>query len=272
MKFHDKEYFYKYVTADTAKLILKNLQVKYSSPILFNDPFDNQFFIHIDANDFRKVHESIYEKLVRDNKIHKNVPKQQFLKAVNFNKFKIMEHISLSQYYLNEGIKTLINNNKVFCISEKYDHLLMWAHYADNHKGAVVKFKCLPEKDNLLCAAEKVNYSMNIPSIEPDELISEFDSTTLAKKTMNAFLYTKSKEWEYEEEWRVVYPTNNNEAFNLINILEEEIDSIYLGCKMTEQHEQEILNIIKTERKNIRIFKASKSTKEFKLNFNELKL
>jgi len=55
MKTHNKDYFYKYVAADTAKLILKNLKVKYSLPKLFNDPFDNQFVINIDQKDFYKI-------------------------------------------------------------------------------------------------------------------------------------------------------------------------------------------------------------------------
>lgn len=39
---HDKEYFYKYVTAETALKILQNRTLKYSSPVTFNDPFDSQ--------------------------------------------------------------------------------------------------------------------------------------------------------------------------------------------------------------------------------------
>jgi len=55
----------------------------------------------------------------------------------------------------------------------------------------------------------------------------------LAKKIMQAILYTKSKHWEYE---------------------------------------QEILNIIKGYKKNIKVFKAIKSNTKFELNFNEIKL
>lgn len=39
---HDKEYFYKYLTAETALKILQNRTLKYSSPVTFNDPFDSQ--------------------------------------------------------------------------------------------------------------------------------------------------------------------------------------------------------------------------------------
>src|SRR4030042_4606700 len=38
----EKRYFYKYATVETAMLILRNRTLKYSSPVLFNDPFDVQ--------------------------------------------------------------------------------------------------------------------------------------------------------------------------------------------------------------------------------------
>jgi hypothetical protein len=49
------EYFYKYVIADVAKLILENLQVKCSSPLLFNDPFDSQIVIQHDVKNLEEL-------------------------------------------------------------------------------------------------------------------------------------------------------------------------------------------------------------------------
>src|SRR5437899_10994122 len=39
---HDRKHFYKYFRGDTAIRILDTLRVKWSSPRLFNDPFDVQ--------------------------------------------------------------------------------------------------------------------------------------------------------------------------------------------------------------------------------------
>lgn len=39
---HDRSRFYKYVSAETAKIVLETKQVRYSSPLVFNDPFDVQ--------------------------------------------------------------------------------------------------------------------------------------------------------------------------------------------------------------------------------------
>jgi hypothetical protein len=43
---HDRKHFYKYTTAETAKTVLQNGTLRWSSPSLFNDPFDVQFDLH----------------------------------------------------------------------------------------------------------------------------------------------------------------------------------------------------------------------------------
>ena len=39
----DREFFYTYASSDNAKAILRNCSVRWSSPLLFNDPFETQF-------------------------------------------------------------------------------------------------------------------------------------------------------------------------------------------------------------------------------------
>ena len=48
---HDRQFFYKYMPPDTAKIVLCNRTLRWSSPILFNDPFDN----HPDAMQFSNI-------------------------------------------------------------------------------------------------------------------------------------------------------------------------------------------------------------------------
>jgi hypothetical protein len=45
---HDRDHFFKYTSATTAVKILESSAVRYSSPILFNDPFDVQSGLHFD--------------------------------------------------------------------------------------------------------------------------------------------------------------------------------------------------------------------------------
>jgi hypothetical protein len=37
---HDRQVFYKYMTARTARIVLSTRKLRWSSPLMFNDPFD----------------------------------------------------------------------------------------------------------------------------------------------------------------------------------------------------------------------------------------
>jgi hypothetical protein len=43
--------FFKYVTANTARTILENSTLRWSSPAMFNDPFDTQFDLHLEFDE-----------------------------------------------------------------------------------------------------------------------------------------------------------------------------------------------------------------------------
>ena len=45
---HQRDRFYKYTSAETALKIIESGSVRYSSPRLFNDPFDVQSGLHFD--------------------------------------------------------------------------------------------------------------------------------------------------------------------------------------------------------------------------------
>ena len=45
---HDRKCFYKYMTADVAKLVLQNNTLRWALQKLFNDPFDVQFDLRVE--------------------------------------------------------------------------------------------------------------------------------------------------------------------------------------------------------------------------------
>ena len=47
--------FFKYVTADTARMILENGTLRWSSPAMFNDPFDTQFDLHLEFDEAKII-------------------------------------------------------------------------------------------------------------------------------------------------------------------------------------------------------------------------
>jgi hypothetical protein len=272
------------------------LKVRWSSPLLFNDPFDTQFEIRYGFN-FEELLSSLSKEmgkivfteedpqLANDHPLSSNIKNlrkiRHKLNPVDFDiqiSPKLKETVKDLKRILGDSNKSwreYIKSMRVFCVSEKHDDLLMWAHYAEQHTGVVLKLKCIPELDTALCVAKKVNYSSKVPILANKEdyikhftgQINDIDYGKLFKN----LAYTKSDHWAYEEEWRCI--TAGPISANLFdeNILHpEEIDTIYLGCRMNEQNRYEILKLLTGKLKHVKASIATKSKTLFSLDFDDI--
>ena len=87
----------------------------------------------------------------------------------------------------------------IACLSEAYDSLLMWAHYANDHRGMCVEYELLEFNRQLGFSPVPVVYS--------DERVSIHTIETLERDIQGLFvesLTSKSPEWSYEKEWRII--------------------------------------------------------------------
>ena len=161
-----------------------------------------------------------------------------------------------------------VRASRVFCVAEVHDNLLMWAHYTKDHTGAVIQFECIPELDNPLCAARKVNYVANPPVMgKLNEYIRYITGQNPLDHELSIYdlFLSKSEHWKYEQEWRVFIPpadmnnptvprdANGKEIlFDLLPLIPQEIHSIYLGCRMSNNDRQKILPCLSGDLNHIR--------------------
>lgn len=271
IKPHDRKYFYKYVSAKAAKRILDKCEIKWSSPLLFNDPFDCQIVFQDDIGDgkeyIEKTVDAIFDK-----------PHRSFIDWMLGDSRLVSESTAEGQrghIKIMEILTNIATERRIFCVSEEKNDLLMWSHYAREHKGAVIKFRCIPEKDTGLCVAEPVKYSKHIPVLPLEDYIDLIhgpleDRWRIADKILGMKLLTKGVAWEYEKEWRVIVEQQGEEDYEFRGIFEEELEAIYLGCRMSCDDKKKLLATIKAKRKHMRVFEAERDQKDFKLNFKEI--
>jgi hypothetical protein len=279
IKFHDREYFYKYMKAEIAKKTLLDLKVLLRSPLTFNDPFDSQIDIRCDVSSGEELVEKIagitcgtlapFLKKMTAGEATSNVSREM-LKDSDFVR-RSGEGLQTFYRDLNENVLGFAEKDRIFCVTEKKCDLLMWAHYADEHKGVAIKFRCVPEKRSVLCAARPVHYEEQMPVLTIERLLRGKDAAI--KYILEKMLLTKSKDWEHEKEWRVILNrVNRYPEYELRNIFEEEIEAIYLGCRMSEEDKKEIIDIVRSKRNKVKLYEAHKQEGEFKLHFSSLKL
>ncbi len=194
-------------------------QLFFSSTNTLNDPYDCLVYLN------RKIYSKyIIEKL----QIQFPVTDIEILKKETDNCFN---------ENLNRYLTELRNNIRITCFAESNLSPLMWSHYADKHQGFCIEYDLSKIDDGYTRCILPVVYSETKCDIT-DAIISQ--STNLL---MNPFYY-KSKDWEYEKEWRIVIFEDMVKDGEYFADFKQGITGIYLGLGSIKKHKKEIGEIL----------------------------
>lgn len=144
--------------------------------------------------------------------------------------------------YPEKFIQQLDSKYKIVCFTENYLSLLMWAHYASGHQGFVVEFDVAAALFSPTYFG-KVIYDAERPDISN-------------LPVPQVLLLTKSKEWEYESEHRLVMPvrllnlgrrSDGREKY-FVELSTESVVGVYFGCRIEPLVKESILSGLNCER------------------------
>lgn len=147
--------------------------------------------------------------------------------------------VSEAYQYLKDFVK---NRCGIFSLCKDFCNELLWAYYANGHKGFCVEYDIdrikqtynyVMDKQQVFCV--DVEYKNEYP-IFKREYISQIDWTDGLK----CILGTKSKSWEREEEVRLVF---SKSGFAEIDY--RTITGIYFGVRMPEKDKLNIMEQLK---------------------------
>ena len=242
---------YKYYSDTSLNLdSIKNNRMWYSSPIHFNDVFDCEI-----TTDEKKLFESTLQMCPSVQNVRIGSPIWKNLKAEAKKSAKEMQDLFTRMRF---GIG-------VSCLSESDDSLLMWAHYANNHRGMCVEYDLLEISSQLKFTPVPVVYT------EERVCFNSLNTTTVERDTTKMFLEsltTKSPEWSYEKEWRIIREDSAcgelwdaNKQGALLSMIRP--SSITLGCMAKPEFEKEIFTFCNENK--INLFKMQKDTQKYKL-------
>lgn len=283
-----RDAFYKYLNAESLKMTLSSATRKWSSPFEFNDPFDNYIDLKAmeDPRDVEsKMAAMIWNYLDNPNLDLSILPSETrfIISAFKMKNMKtekeVLEELTgiYTHEYLdkmrsrfNETTREALSDISIFCITEEYDNLLMWAHYAENHKGGVIKLLPVKEIDSPLLVAKKVTYSLSVPFFSFFDVIQ--NTIEFRRKIIDAVTLTKGQDWAYEKEWRIVYKLRDSEnKYEIIPFAEQEIGAVYLGCRIAEADKKEVLSLINGKYPWASVYQAEPKRSEFSLDFKKVR-
>ena len=174
-----------------------------------------------------------------------------------------MENIKKAHPKFQSDFMAEMANTSILCLTEDPNNLLMWSHYANKHTGIVIQFSP-KDIDSPLPRAKPVRYSRQLPTLKYEDLL--YNPNEKIHKIIEEYTHTKSIDWQYEKEWRIVVAGN----VGIRPFLLAEIDAIYLGCNITPENKAKVASIAREKYLQATLFQARKSPSCFSLDFEEI--
>jgi hypothetical protein len=168
----------------------------------------------------------------------------------------------------------------ILSLSANPTSLLMWAHYADSHQGFVVGFRA---EHTFLSRTDPVGAIGRVLPVEYAEnrpAITAYDPTipieTHADRLIRQVLLTKSVEWQYENEYRLILPLDDQASYpheiteencHLFSFPPDAIAAVIFGARITPDTKASIRSALSSNRdlRAVPTFQAKISDTHFAL-------
>lgn len=263
--------------SERLRKMLTDSRIYLSNPKIFNDPFDGYFSIQFGTE---------YDKADAKKKVEQLKRKDYQVKERADNLMK------------NDFTRILLENFRVACFSEDDLNDLMWAHYADQHKGICLVYeidsnisesfiqenKCLvfreiegKEDVDYGCAGGDVRLSLGkIDYSERKDFLKIRDGKVEENYDVRKAIYTKSKIWEYEHEIRLVAELSFGEAFGeekyFCRVNKRVLKEVRFGIQLEDKYQQEIIQMIRADREydDVVFKKARLNVDDFLIDYEKI--
>ena len=104
----------------------------------------------------------------------------------------------------------------------------MWSHYADDHKGACLKFS-LPMIEQAWDKKENGSFVKKVKYVDERQ---EYTHPDDIKEAVEKIFIPKSKIWDYEKEWRVIDNVSANPDIEDLTEKYNDITGMIVGCTL----------------------------------------
>ena len=243
---------------DGTNYFLQHLEHKtlwLSSPVLFNDPFDS--IINFDyRNQVGQWSKSILISLVGEKLAHEIMETEHAYKALEKMKDRFQCDMGAMHKLLEKSMYTAC-----FAERDNLKSLRMWGHYANCHAGVCAEYA--------FCDVNQATAFGCIPIKYDDTYEYCIDAVSIEEQVCNFMkLYTKSKEWQYEKEWRVSQKREDYSGTGY-NIAFVQPKRVYLGCNVAARLKNDVIHLC--ENQGIELYQMTMRPSSFCLDIAEIK-
>lgn len=257
------KYLYRYTPHNTGFKyeVISQSQLWFAKVETFNDPIDSQL-------DYRQEYTEKEIKIYWESFLKNNPKYSETLDKCGNNESFIEQQ--------NRIFKEQKSHIGVLCFSENPNNILMWSHYANNHKGIVYEFKANLFFNSRTNSFNGFPYKVNYPSDRSYPLLSYTLIGDQRNKQFADELLSKAKDWEYEEEYRFIDIKNNSDQFckqynGNKTFNQDALTSIIFGVKTPTEEIDVIKSLCKKHELNHITFKQAQFIKgKFEIEIIEI--
>lgn len=228
-----------------------------AAPEDYNDPFEFHFRISIAASRERKA-AFFKPKLIAEGLPEHEADRQAGLMAASNPELEAHIENTLGVPFAGRWK----SRTGVLSLTELGLHPLMWAHYADAHRGICLEYDTsIAAGSNPLAATLPVNYQADFP------VLSFFYDSEQQRVTAAAL--TKSDHWQYEKEWRLVVA---DYAHQKVQPPPHALTAITLGARISSNDQAEVRSWVARLGHPLELRKAGLAKDRYALEIRDLDL
>ena len=243
-------------TSEHRDEVILNSQLWFTKPENFNDPLDSRL-------DYRQEYsqaeiEDFWRGFLQSKPDHPQKFDEILQRWGSNEKFVEQQNKVFDKFRSQMG---------VCCFSASPCNILMWSHYANNHKGIVYEFEPDLFQNSLSDFFTGNPIRVDYMADNEYELLSYALSGKQKKDQFVKELTTKSIDWAYEQEYRFVdLNGHGNKAFK-----KESLKTIIFGAKTLSDEVERIQNLCRQYGLNRIAFKQARfKTGKFEIELVDL--
>ena len=240
---------------DHSEALFTTPTIWFSPPALLNDPFECRPWFTFEGN-----REQIVQSIARGLRQYNPdmTPDNATAHAVSI--FLEGRHRDPKTW---EGLRqdvlaTLGQRIGLYCMSRNNDSILMWSHYAQDHRGYCLEFEAT-NYTPVFGASQEVQYGADFPVVD-------FFNTPKEKQVDLVFL-TKFNGWSYEKEWRIL---DHESGPGIHEYPPELLQGIIFGLRMPEADRATIRGWVKKRGHGVKFYEVEQDNRQFKIVVKEI--
>ena len=284
----------------------------FSSALGYNDPYDTLMYIDYDRlSDY--IAGILWHSLPKYGEHQLDKTAYNYLASAFFDRLPEKIKVQSIKGFLahiraaaKETIKNLHDHVPGICFAQDCLSPLMWAHYADNHKGFALLYDreeletapCYLESGEKVSARRKL-YNVEYRTERPDgtAFVEQYLLHQHLRETHDRYLFlhgsnpvdspeqhpfsqtelreiilTKSEEWSYEQESRLLFRPVTIETEWKKRYLDIKPRAIILGARMDDNPRKKCIDIAKKHGCTLYEAWIDDQTRDFSIAFQEVQL